>query len=129
MTTNQDTVLTFIAAWNTMDWDAACDLLSDDVIWHNIPMESIQGRESVEAAIRGMAPEGVDWEVISIAESGGENSSESGGKVLTERVDRFDMPGGKKINLPVMGTFELENGKITAWRDYFDLNTFMTQMS
>lgn len=118
---NSDIVLEFINAWNTMNWDAAADLLTDDVVWHNIPMEKMQGKEVVDAAIRGMGPEAVAWEVISIAENGD--------KVLTERVDRFDMPGGKKIDLPVMGTFELTNGKISAWRDYFDLNTFMTQMA
>ena len=68
-----------------------------------------------------MSPESVDWEILSIAENGN--------KVLTERVDRFEMPGGKKIDLPVMGTFEINNGKITAWRDYFDLNTFTSQMA
>ena len=116
-----DTVMAFIDAWNTMNWDAAIDLLSEDTIWHNIPMEKIEGKAAVEAAIRGMGPESVDWEVLSIAENGN--------KVLTERVDRFDMPGGKKIDLPVMGTFEITDGKISAWRDYFDLNTFMQQMA
>ena len=48
--------------------------------------------------------------------------------VLTERVDVFNLPG-KSIELPVMGTFELRDGKIAAWRDYFDLNQFMTQMA
>jgi limonene-1,2-epoxide hydrolase len=48
--------------------------------------------------------------------------------VLTERVDNFDLAGGKKLSLPVMGTFEIENGKIQAWRDYFDLATFTSQM-
>jgi limonene-1,2-epoxide hydrolase len=32
--------------------------------------------------------------------------------------------------LPVMGVFEVNNdGKITAWRDYFDMNQFTSQMS
>lgn len=118
---NTDVVIEFINAWNTMNWDAAADLLTEDVVWHNIPMEKIEGKTGVDAAIRGMGAVAVDWEVISIAENGN--------KVLTERVDRFDMPGDKKIDLPVMGTFEMTNGKISAWRDYFDLNTFMSQMA
>ena len=118
---NTDIVLGFVDAWNTMNWDKAADLLAEEVIWHNIPMQKIEGKEMVDAAIRGMGPESVDWEVISIAENGD--------KVLTERIDRFDMPGGKKIDLPVMGTFELNKGKITAWRDYFDLATFTSQMA
>ena len=42
--------------------------------------------------------------------------------------DVFRMPG-TTIELPVMGTFEVRDGKIAAWRDYFDLNQFMSQMS
>jgi limonene-1,2-epoxide hydrolase len=71
--------------------------------------------------VRGMAPVGVDWKVLSIAENGN--------KVLTERLDNFDLAGGKKLSVPVMGTFEIENGKIKAWRDYFDLATFTSQMA
>ena len=111
----------FIDAWNRMDWEAVVGALADDVIYHNIPMEKLEGKQAAAAFITGMQAEGVDWETISIAENGN--------KVLTERVDRFDMAGGKKLVIPVMGIFEIENGKIKAWRDYFDLQTFMSQMS
>ena len=39
------------------------------------------------------------------------------------------MFGDKRIALPVMGTFELDNGKIARWRDYFDLRDFENQMA
>jgi hypothetical protein len=32
------------------------------------------------------------------------------------------------IELPVMGTFVVRDGKIAAWRDYFDLNQYMSQL-
>jgi len=44
----------------------------------------------------------------------------NGNVVLTERVDTFVRSAGS-VGLPVMGTFELADGRITAWRDYFDL--------
>ena len=118
---NTEIVLAFIDAWNNMDWDGAAGLLTDDIIWHNIPMAKVEGKAAVDQAIRGMSPESVDWEVISIAENGN--------RVLTERIDRFDMSGKKKIGLPVMGSFEITDGKISAWRDYFDLGTLTSQMS
>jgi len=118
---NTRVVLDFIDAWNRMDWDRVIALLADDVVYHNIPMEKLEGKAAATAFIMGMQPEGVQWDVISIAENGN--------KVLTERVDAFDLPGGKKIALPVMGTFEVEGGLIKAWRDYFDLSTFMKQMA
>jgi limonene-1,2-epoxide hydrolase len=118
---NTELVLAFIAAWNRMDWDAIVDMLSDDVVYHNIPMERIDGKEAARAFITGMQPEAVDWEVLSIAENGN--------KVLTERVDAFRLAGGKSLSIPVMGTFEIVDGKIKAWRDYFDLATFTRQMT
>jgi limonene-1,2-epoxide hydrolase len=118
---NTELVLAFIDAWNRMDWDGVVAMLSDDVVYHNIPMEKIVGKQAAEAFIVGMQPEAVDWEVLSIAENGN--------KVLTERVDVFRMPGGKMLSIPVMGTFEIADGKISAWRDYFDLATFSRQMA
>jgi limonene-1,2-epoxide hydrolase len=43
-----------------------------------------------------------------------------GDVVLTERTDTFTI-GGKTAPLPVMGAFHVADGKITAWRDYFDM--------
>ncbi|MFT7548309.1 MAG: limonene-1,2-epoxide hydrolase [Candidatus Azotimanducaceae bacterium] len=118
---NTEIVEAFVSAWNDMNWDAVVDALADDVVYHNIPMEALHGKEAAAAFITGMQALAVDWSILSIAEVGN--------KVLTERIDRFDLPDGKKINIPVMGTFEIEAGKIKAWRDYFDLNTFLTQMA
>jgi limonene-1,2-epoxide hydrolase len=84
-------------------------------------MEKIEGKAAAMAFITGMQPESVSWEVIAIAEN-------ADGLVLTERVDNFVMAGGKKLSLPVMGTFEFTEGRISAWRDYFDLATFTNQM-
>ena len=119
--TNTDRVLAFIDAWNRMDWNAIGEAFAEDVVYHNIPMEKIEGKATAMAFITGMQPESVNWEVIAIAENGDQ--------VLTERVDNFVMPGGKNLSLPVMGTFEFTGGKISAWRDYFDLATFTSQMA
>ena len=51
-----------------------------------------------------------------------------GNTVLTERVDVFHLPKGT-IDLPVMGTFEVRDGKIAAWRDYFDMATVTKALS
>jgi limonene-1,2-epoxide hydrolase len=51
-----------------------------------------------------------------------------GDVVLTERIDTFEM-GGKDVVLPVMGVFEVRDGKIAAWRDYFDMATWTKQAS
>ncbi len=118
---NTDIVTAFIDAWNNLDWDGAADMLTDDIVWDNVPMETMEGKAVVDAAMRGMAPEACDWEILAIAEDGD--------RVWTERIDKFDMPGGKRVELPVMGTFDIRDGKIAVWRDYFDLGSFTSQMA
>lgn len=118
-------VLDFIDAWNRIDFDTVLDMLAEDVFYHNIPMDPIEGKAGVKAFIDAMGPvEKVHWEVYHIAES---NNSDNNSVVLTERLDTFVI-GGKDIAVPVMGTFEFKDGKIQAWRDYFDLPTFQNQM-
>jgi limonene-1,2-epoxide hydrolase len=48
---------------------------------------------------------------------------------MNERVDVFDLGGGKTISLPVAGAFEVNGGKISAWRDYFDMQMYTKQMA
>ncbi len=48
--------------------------------------------------------------------------------VLTERIDTFTV-GDVVAPLPVMGTFEVRDGKISAWRDYFDLGQITAMLS
>lgn len=117
---NSDIVMRFIAAWNDCDWDAVEALLTEDVVYHNIPMAPLNGRMEAMTMIRSMQPKSVDWEVLNIAESGN--------VVLTERVDNFVMSDDRKVSLPVMGAMEIKDGRISAWRDYFDLASFTSQM-
>ena len=115
-------VVRFISAWPEGDAAALASYFSDDAVYHNIPMEPIVGREAIGAtftAFMGMA-ERIEFETLHIAVDGS--------IVMTERIDRFISPA-KTIVLPVMGAFEVVDGKIRAWRDYFDLAQFTTQMS
>jgi limonene-1,2-epoxide hydrolase len=118
---NTDVVMNFIQAWNDRDWDAIDAAFTEDVVYHNMPMEPLLGKAAASAMIRGMQPKSVDWQVLNIAENGN--------VVLTERVDNFVLADDKTLSIPVMGTMEIENGKIKAWRDYFDLATFTGQMA
>ena len=59
--------------------------------------------------------EKTDWEILSILAEGD--------LVIAERVDRT-VVGGRNVDLPCVGVFEMENGKIKVWRDYFDMATF-----
>jgi limonene-1,2-epoxide hydrolase len=97
------------------------EYFTDDAVYHNIPVEPAVGREAILGLLNMfLTPaEGVEFRVLNVV--GNDNV------VLTERVDVFRLPNAT-IELPVMGTFEVKDGKIAAWRDYFDLNTYMSQL-
>lgn len=40
---------------------------------------------------------------------------------MNERTDVMRRQDGGEIELPVMGVFEVRDGRISAWRDYFDM--------
>jgi limonene-1,2-epoxide hydrolase len=116
-----DVVSRFCETWESTDIDAVMAYFTDDAVYHNIPMAPVQGKDAIRATIEGFAGgvDKIEFEVLAIAATGN--------TVLTERVDRF-VGAEKTIALPVMGTFEVVDGQIAAWRDYFDLNQFMSQL-
>ena len=87
---------------------------TDDVVYHNIPLDPAVGIEATMAFIEGFFGmcESMTIETTHLAVTGD--------VVLTERVDTFTI-GGVTAPLPVMGAFEVRDGKISAWRDYFDM--------
>jgi limonene-1,2-epoxide hydrolase len=116
----------FCAGWS--DNIATAELVaffSDDAVYHNIPQAAVTGREAIadtiDSFIRPGPPgiDSIDFRVINIAANGP--------VVMTERVDVFTL-SDRSFELPVMGTFEVSNGKVNAWRDYFDMNQFTSRM-
>jgi len=118
----QEIVRSFCEAVPRRDPKELAGFFSADAIYHNIPIAAVTGPEEIEKMLGqflGPASE-AEFEVLTLAVDGH--------RVLTERVDRFTI-GDKRIELPVMGTFEVgSDGKITAWRDYFDMAQFTSQM-
>jgi limonene-1,2-epoxide hydrolase len=121
-----EVVRRFCAAWS--DGIGAGDLaafFTDDAVYHNIPLAPVRGREAIAKTIatfiRPGPPgiEGIEFRVINIAANGP--------VVMTERVDVFKLPD-KSFEMRVMGIFEVIDGKISAWRDYFDMQQFISQM-
>ena len=122
----------FCAAWgNNMATAALAAFFTDDAVYHNVPFAPVIGKEAIEkniasfirpgkAAAPGVVPvESIDFRIINIAANGP--------VVMTERVDVFKLPN-KSFELPVMGAFEVRDGKIKAWRDYFDVNQFTSRV-
>ena len=122
MSSALETVNAFMKAAANRDYDAALDYLTDDIEYQNMPLPPVNGKEAVKATLDMLLAnaEGSEWVV--------HRETETGNVVMNERTDRF-LIGGKWMELPVAGVFELRDGKIALWRDYFDLETIMKQMN
>jgi limonene-1,2-epoxide hydrolase len=122
MPTSTEVVQQFCAAFSTKDVDTIASLLADDVVYHNVGMAPADGKEASLATIQGFLDmaEAMSFEIHRIAASGD--------SVLTERTDTFTI-NGARAPIPVMGTFDLRDGLIVGWRDYFDLGLTTKMMS
>jgi len=116
-------VKSFLAALERADLEAAKALLDENVEYQNVPLPPDHGKEAVLKTLQRFAVIADQFQVImkNIASS-------DGGVVLTERIDILSGEG-VRLEFWVCGTFEVKNGKITLWRDYFDFATVATQIA
>ena len=122
---NSDQVTKLMQAWEKRDIEAILATLSEDVVYHNIPMPPFKGHD----AVRGFAApflsqcNAVRFNVL-------HQTQNADGIVMNERVDEFDLASGKTMSVRVAGIFECnDSGLICQWRDYFDLQEFQSQMA
>jgi limonene-1,2-epoxide hydrolase len=123
MATDAEKVVTeFCNAFPRKNVEELLAFFSDDAVYHNIPMEPARGKAAIKAAINTFLPglKSIEFKIL--------HTTAAGNVVMNERIDILDT-GSKKISLPVAGVFEVKNGKISAWRDYFDMQMYAKQMA
>ncbi|MEE2683420.1 MAG: limonene-1,2-epoxide hydrolase family protein [Actinomycetota bacterium] len=119
---NPDHIVTkFIDFINDLDLESATSLLSEDCEYDNVPMGKVFGREAIFQQLTPMIERCEEIEWIT------HRQTCTGTTVMNERNDRFLWPHGW-VEMPCAGIFEVVDGKITLWRDYFDLPTYTNQL-
>lgn len=114
-----EVVTTFLALWEQpggLD-QSVRDYFLPSTVWENVGLAKTTGPDEAIALnaqlgqAMGLATIRVDNLAVAV----------TGNKVLTERIDHMvNAAGETTYSAPVMGIFEIEGGKIAAWRDYFD---------
>jgi len=125
MSQNTDVIDRFVKAWSHKDIDELMSFFTDDAVYTNIPIDPpSEGLEAIRKTIEGFAgmAEAIEFVVHASAENPETNT------VMNERTDRFKI-GERWVEARVMGVFELRDGKISSWRDYFDFAEFQSQMA
>lgn len=118
MADSEKTILDFIAAWSRLNVDEIVSYFAEDGVYHNMPTQPVKGHAALRQFIAAFLKmwSKTDWDILNIVSKGN--------VVIAERLDRT-VAMGKNVNLPCCGVFEMENGKIKVWRDYFDMGTYM----
>ncbi len=114
------TIEAFLKAAGEKDWDTALPYISDDCEYVNIPMSKVKGPAGVRAVLEPFFAPTVENDLKVL------QAIIQDDWVFTERLDRHRLPD-KWVELPVAGVFQVKDGKITAWREYFDLATIMKE--
>ncbi|MBN8607199.1 MAG: nuclear transport factor 2 family protein [Caulobacterales bacterium] len=117
MDDNESIVRQFIADWSSLDADKLVEYFTEDGVYHNMPAQPVAGREKLRRFIAAFLSgwERTDWEIL--------NLIGRGDVVIAERLDRT-VVAGKPVDLPCCGVYEMRDGKIAVWRDYFDMATY-----
>lgn len=118
--TPTETVVAFIAEWgkgNEAMLAAYRHYFTPATVWENVGLSVTTGIEEAIALLNGFEPAyGVHYIKVDLL-----HIAAAGEVVLTERVDRMmDRNGVEGWSVRMMGIFELQNGKVARWREYFD---------
>jgi limonene-1,2-epoxide hydrolase len=112
----EETVEAFLDAFIAMDFETALTYLADDGEYTNIPMGTVRGHAGVREVLGPFFAPIHENEFLIL------RTAADGPVVFLERLDRHRLDHGWR-ELPVNSVFEVHDGLITVWRDYFDLGT------
>lgn len=116
----------FFTSFEGNDVNEAIRFVSDDLVYVNVPFGFEAGTVIGPEGMRSVLEPA--FATVSRNEFIIRNMAVNGNTVLVERLDRHRV-GNSWVELPVMGVFVVVDDRITEWRDYFDMNVFVTQMA
>jgi limonene-1,2-epoxide hydrolase len=102
------------AVMRDKDFDVVRSLLADDVVYENVGYPSLRGADRIVSMFQRLDTPKVRFDVVI------HRIAQDGSTVMTERTDSV-LVGPFEAHFWVCGVFEVRDGRITLWRDYFDL--------
>src|SRR5881296_3323885 len=91
-------VRSFFAAWPRRNMEEVLGYFTDDALYHNMPLEPVTGKDGIR-------------EILNMF-------------LFSDQLEAELLHVATLANVVFM---EIRNGKIAAWRDYFDLATWQRQ--
>jgi len=116
-----DVVQQFLGRMERGDYDSAMALISKDCDYINPPpLGAVRGPAAVRGILEPFFAPTLENELRVL------RGASAGPILFVERLDRHRL-ADKWVELPVTGVFEVRDGQITYWRDYFDAATILNE--
>ena len=116
---NEAVMRALFAAWGeSLEAAAAAtrEHFADDCVWDQSPIPKLVGPEAAAQFLLSMGTRGIKGVDVDFL-----NVVSSGDVVCHERIDHVVLADGTRaMSIPVTGVTEFRDGKIAAWREYFD---------
>ncbi len=113
-----DTVRDLWKALSARDFELAKTYLADDCIYFDVPVgpaAAARGPDDIEKRIR------IAWDALSHYENHDGLLLSNGTDVMYEHSETWHWRSGETATLPFVTVHRVENGKITLWKDYWDM--------
>ncbi len=98
--------------------DEVVTFLAEDVYYHNMPWPPVTGHAGVREVLSPL----IDADPCALRKMEIHHTVAEGDLVMNARDETWEHKGVKVV-LPVAGVFQLRDGIITRWSDYFDVAT------
>jgi len=122
-TENEKLVTDFCNSFRGADMTKVVSYLSAEVYYHNMPWQPVTGH----AEVRKVLDPFLHGKNCCLQKMDIKHTTSAGNVVMNERVETWEK-GKVKLELPVLGVFTIDKGKITRWCDYFDSETIAPLM-
>ncbi|MGV9710741.1 limonene-1,2-epoxide hydrolase family protein [Gordonia sp. NPDC003424] len=108
-----DIVTTMLDEFARGNIDAAMAEIDDDIVYTNVSLPTVRGKRKVAKIFARFdgGRYGFNYRMVNVASDGP--------VVLTERIDEIRI-GRVALQFWVWGRFEIAEGRVVLWRDYFD---------
>jgi len=120
---NKRVVAAMLECLYRKDWDGLSALIAPDGFYEDVPAPDAgaTGPENIVKRLR------IGLDSVVRFEHEIHRTVAEGDSVLVEHTETWHFETGEKLVNQFLTVHEVKDGKITLWRDYWDLNTMMAQ--
>jgi len=121
MTNASEPVLHLWRALANRDWETIKTVVSDDCIFMDMPLGptmAARGPDNVVKRLRSL----FDNEDLASYTNDDVLVLTNGADVVYEHLEKFTSANGETANNPIVSVHKVSDGKVTLWKDYWDLN-------